>query len=228
MYKGCENESAASGPLARKVAPGRTVEPPSGGRVRLAATIAAAFLLGMALLLFFQVGSFLKRFETAVPVSRNADPRIEALNQQVAAIQDKFNLLLAESVEMRLKTLEKSVAGGKVSADELRAFEELKHDLKTLENYATVSGIQTFDDAQLEHSRYQRIPEADKAVSTRELLDEVAELKNLFYLSLAGFVGSAFVAAGSYFRQREDTGQLGADPARPHLLTRDPPDATGK
>lgn len=121
-------------------------------RVRVAAAIALLLLWATVLLLFFQVHGFLDRVEAQLRAqATSGDGRIRAIRQQMDALQDKFNALLAESVEVRLKNLEKSVAVGRVGAEDLKAFQELKDDLRALETYAARNEGQGLDTLWIDH-----------------------------------------------------------------------------
>jgi len=62
------------------------------------------------------------------------------MNQQMDSLRGKLNNILADSVEIRIKSLEKSIAEGKVSAGDVETFQSLQNDLRTLEDYAFFGG----------------------------------------------------------------------------------------
>jgi hypothetical protein len=150
-------------------------------RSPLLAAAAVGILLALALLLYFQVNGFIAGLETrqaAVP----GDARLAAMGQQMEVLRGKFNGLLAESVESRLRLLQRNVEAGKASPEDLRAFAELQHDLALLETYAS-RGAPIPDPATLEHARYQPLAAASapRMVRNEELLVEVRQLKVLLY-----------------------------------------------
>jgi hypothetical protein len=183
--------------------------------------LAACLLLASVLVLFFQVRGFLDHIETRlIAESSGVDIRLRAMGQQMEALRGKFHGLLAESVEMRLKSLEKIVESGKVSADDLRAFEELQKDLKALENYAGTSGVGGLDYPAQEHSRFRPMAQP-QVVHNTGLMAEVVELKTLFYFCLVGIAVSAVAMVGYYWiRQRRHARYIhdlvGAMPMLPH------------
>jgi biopolymer transport protein ExbB/TolQ len=164
--------------------------------------LAACLLLASVLVLFFQVRGFLDHVESRlVSESASGNLRLRAMGQQMEALRGKFHGLLAESVEMRLKSLEKIVESGKVSADDLRAFEELQKDLKALENYAGMPGAVGLDYPVQEHSRFRPMAPPQAAPSS-QLMAEVVELKTLFYFCLAGLAAGTLALVIYYWVRR--------------------------
>lgn len=184
--------------------------------------IAGLLLLASVLVLFFQVQGFLSHLETRLAVEAHGDARLHAINQHVEVLQGKFNALLAESVEVRLKALEQSVANGRIGGDDLRNFETLKNDLKLLENYTEKSGGNLTDYAPQEHPRFQAMPSTQKVWRPEELRSEFLQLQNLFYLCLAVLALSFLMVTGYWFWQRHRFRRLESPAAHP-LLARPVP-----
>lgn len=201
MHEGDHGEQAAVELVYRNTAARQPASIMRKGNIAILVAVAACLLFTVVCVLLFQARGFLDRFETKLTAEAGGENRLQAINRQVDALQGKFNGLLAESVETRLKTLEKSVESGKVGPEDLRVFEELKSDLQRLENYAETSGPALFDYAQHEHSRYHRVPDAKQPVGNRDLLDQVLELKSLFYFCFVLLVTSTLFAAGFWLRQ---------------------------
>ena len=175
----------------------REVLPVHRGRATgFLAAIAACLLLASILVLFLQVQGFVSHLEAKWAAETGGSKRLHAINEQVEALQGKFNSLLAESVELRLKALERSVESGRVAVDDLRTFESLRADLLTLENYADRVGAKDFDYPSQEHDRYQAIAASPPPLRNTALKSELAELKVLFY----GFLGVLAVALLAMFR----------------------------
>jgi hypothetical protein len=183
-------------------------------------------LFALVVLLFFQVQGFIGNVETK-RAEAGSDARLRAMDQQMQALRGQFNGLLAESIENRLRLLQKSVDSGKASADDLRVFAELQRDLALLESYAgrgtPVPAAESF-----EHMRYQPLVTAPppRVVRNDQLLDEVRQLKLLFVVSATGIALVALVLAVLYaLRQRRGLRTLEAPlHAVPGLEPPDPRD----
>ncbi|SMF96191.1 hypothetical protein SAMN02949497_3581 [Methylomagnum ishizawai] len=174
------------------------------------AALAAGVLLAAVLVLFLQVQGFVNHLEAQWAADTGGDTRLRALNQHMEALQTKFNALLADSVEVRLKALEKSVESGKVALEDLRAFESLKNDLQTLEAYTERAGTTLgLDSARQEHGRYQPMAAGQAAALHKtDLKGELAELKTLFYGCLAALAVALLALARYWANQRRAIRQL--------------------
>jgi hypothetical protein len=199
----------------------RARPPAPGRRSRIIVVLAICVLLASVLVLFFQFRSFLGHLEVRLATESGGHTRIRAMSQQMEALRDRFNGLLAESVEVRLKALEKSVEAGKVSADDLRVFAELQKDINLLESYASGGGALSFDYAQREHSRFRALPETKPAARNDDLMNEVLALKSLFYLCVAGLMTGTAAIMGCYWAlHRRNVRYLGATEERMLMLAR--------
>jgi hypothetical protein len=219
MYERYRGKRVAAELLCRQEVARHSVPVAQGRRISIFAAMASCLLLALVLVLFFQVRGFLAHLETRLAVESGGNTRIHAIGQHMEALQGKFNALLAESVEMRLKTLEKSVETGKVGAVDLRTFEVLKNDLELLENYAVRSGALGFDYAQQEHSRFRAVPETKPIVRNDELMNEILALRSLFYLCLATLGLSVVIAGGYWLHQRKKVRWLESMAAHRPMLT---------
>jgi hypothetical protein len=177
----------------------------------------AVCLLSFAFVLF----NASDRLEAAMTVPPEGRARIMAINQQMEALQGKFGVLLAESVEMRLKTLQRSIEMGKVSASDIAAFEQLKNDLTLLEDYAERSGANGLDGALLEHARFQQTP-GSGMVRNEALMDEVLRVKNLLYFCAASLAATTVLISGYWLRQRSRTFRLHSEIAAVPMLAKMP------
>lgn len=187
---------------------------------------AACLLLASALMLFFQVRSFLGHIETKLVSESGGGARLRAMGLQMEALRGKFHGLLADSVEVRLRTLEKSVETGKISGDDLRAFEELQRDIKLLESYAVTAGTMGLDYAEREHSRFRPIPEA-RSTHNEQLMSEMVEVKTLFYFCLAGMATGTLMMGYYWLRHRSEGGRIQGLEEQVPMLTHQSSDAGG-
>jgi len=204
MYEPSPGEPTATHVVYR---PGLTTQPVPRLPVRepgVLPVLAACLLLVSVLVLFFQVRGFLDHIETRlIAESASGGTRLRAMSQQMEGLRGKFHGLLAESVEVRLKSLEKIVESGKVGASDLEAFEALQKDLKALESYAGDMGAGGLDYPAQEHSRFRpMVPQVQAAPTGGQLLAEVVELRVLFYGCLAGLALGLVMMAGYYWARR--------------------------
>ncbi|WP_434112171.1 hypothetical protein [Methylocaldum sp. GT1TLB] len=163
------------------------------------------------------------RLETTVAGPAEGHARIKAINQQMEALQRKFGILLAESVEMRLKTLQKNIEAGAVSSADLEAFEQLKSDLVLLEGYAEAGGANAFDNTEIEHSRFRRLS-GSGVVRNEELMDEVLQVKNLLYFCAASLATTTVLISGYWLRQRSRAYRLHSGMTAVPMLAKKPGD----
>lgn len=190
-----------------------------GWRAKIVAFLALCLLLGSVLVLFVQVSGFLGHVETKLAVESGGDSRLRAMSQHLGDLRGRFHGLLEESVETRLKELEKTVANGKVNFDDLKAFGELQKDIEALENYAIANGTQGFDYARREHDRFRALPGQTPVPRNDELLREAVELKNLVYFCAAGLATGTALMLGYYWvLQRRNARYLEAMSLRVPLL----------
>jgi hypothetical protein len=160
----------------------------------------AVCLCSFLLILFY----FSTRLEATVASPTEGHARIQAINQQIDALQHKFGALLAESVEMRLKALQKNIEMGTVSSADIETFEQLRNDLTLLKGYAETDGANMFDSSQIEHARFQKLP-GSEVVRNEELMNEVLQVKNLLYFCAASLATTTVLVSGYWLRQRSRT-----------------------
>ena len=116
--------------------------------------------------------------EEAYKATRNP-----ALSAEIDTLKAQLIGLISGSIESKLRTLEQSVKLGTVSYS-LGTIEDLKNDVKVLRTYS--------DSAKQEKTR----------LTNEQLLDEMSELKNLIYLTLASCSLMLAAVAGVWFKNR--------------------------
>ncbi|MEW6039366.1 MAG: hypothetical protein AB1648_14140 [Pseudomonadota bacterium] len=114
------------------------------------------------------------------------NPDLQQYQNELDSIQGRVAGLMKDSVENKLRTLEKSVQGGRFGPDEAGLLEALKSELRFLQNYATQGG-------QLksagEHERYRMSPELAEDSSASQAAQDWVEFEKLLYLG-AGALGA--------------------------------------
>lgn len=151
-----------------------------------------ALMMAVSIYLFLSTNQILARFQGSLSeVEDNDAKRIQFYNEKLEALQDRMTVFVADSVETKLKALEKNVTSGTVGTQEIKTLEELKGEVKLLQNYSTGKRGNLTDPARLDHARFQVTPGTQNVTSSGDLLYEVSQMKRLLYLSIAscGFVG---------------------------------------
>lgn|GEM_PF-1558523 len=222
MYERYQSESTTAPALCAET----TVRYPIlGTRPRSAQMLVillAVFLCSFILVLFY----FSTRLEATVASPTEGHARIKAINQQIDALQRKFGVLLAESVETRLKALQKNIETGTVSSADIATFEQLRNDLTLLEGYAEAGGANAFDSTQIEHSRFRRLP-GSEVVRNEELMNEVLQVKNLLYFCAASLATTTVLVSGYWLRQRSRTHRIYSRLAAVPMLAKRPDGDSG-
>lgn len=214
MYRRYQSESTT----APAVRAGTAVRYPVSGGRHLA--VQSLFALFAGFVGFLAISFYLSnRLETQMASPAAGHARINAISQQMETLQRKFGVLLAESVEMRLKDLQKSIEAGTISAADLETFERLRSDLAILEGYAEAGGANAFDSAEIEHSRFRPLP-GSGPVRNEELMDEVVKVKNLLYFCAASLATTTVLISGYWLRQRSRTHRIQSRMAAVPMLAR--------
>lgn len=203
MYERYPSESTTAPALCAETTVRYPVPGARSRSVQVLVVLFAVCLCSLIWILFY----FSTRLETTVAGPTEEQARIKAINRQIDALQRKFGVLLAESVEMRLKTLQKNIDMGTVSSADIAAFEQLRNDLAVLEGYAEASGADVFDSTEIEHSRFRRLP-GSAVVRNEELMDEVLQVKNLLYFCAASLATTTVLVSGYWLRQRSRAHRL--------------------
>ena len=195
------HKSRQAPPLTPSPPPNSEALPPIPAKSGLWGWVVGALLLLTAVLaVFWQFHTQLNTLEARLVMDASGGERLKAMNQQMALLRDRLHSVMADSVEIRMKALERSIASGKVGGDDLILFRTLQNDLQSLEGYAAATGNPLPDSAAREHPRYQAAGMAAAgALAHSEMLQEIARLRTLLYLCLTGLLGAGGVAATRYW-----------------------------
>ncbi len=191
-------------------------------RARYWAFALMALMLALSLWLFLSTSQMFERVQGRLAGAEDSDSvRIRQYNEKLESLQNRMTVFVADSVETKLKTLEKNVTAGTVGAQELKTLEELKGEVKLLENYSAGKRANLTDPARLDHARFKITPGTENtAVSADDLLYEVSKMKRLLYLSIAscGFVG--LMLGGYWWQSHSRIKRLAGAMPRTPLLAR--------
>ena len=182
------------------------------------------FVMMAIVALFYQLHNELGMLESKL-ASVSGGERLEAMSQQMDGLRNRLHGLMADSVEIRLKGLERNLSSGRVTADDLQLFDVLQADIKALEAYSNQPGSPGLNDEVREHPRYQAAVAAaagsDVLLTKADMLKEISRLRTLLYLCLTGFVASGGIFVGRYWLGgRRPTALPPPKLPRPPLLTR--------
>jgi len=178
-----------------------------------------AFTLAVSLYLLINTSHMATRFQVKLASVEDSDAvRIRQYNQKLEELQDRMTVFVADSVETKLKTLEKNVTDGSVGTQEIKILEDLKGEVKLLEKYSSGKGGRLTDSSRLDHPRFQITPGTQSTTSSGDLLYEISQMKRLLYLSIAscGFVG--FLIGGYWWQSNSRIKRFSREFPTPKLL----------
>ena len=152
---------------------------------RLVAGLSAFLLLWLAGLWYFGRELPLagrSSAQMAVPKAQEGNPesaQVKRLNLELARLQDQLGKAVAETLHLKLETLEGRIRGGQTGLKDLELLQSIKQDIRLLAargNDAVLPQVET------------------EAV----LWERFGRLESLVYFSLGAF-GAVFIALGGYF-----------------------------
>ncbi|MCI0654900.1 MAG: hypothetical protein L0Y38_04430 [Methylococcaceae bacterium] len=122
-----------------------------------------------------------------------------ALVRDVEFLKGQMNILITGAMESKIKQLEGSLRSGIISATDLTTVRELKEDLKVLKAYSLQNASTTF--GLLDGSeKIGASVHAGASLYSDELLHEIGQVKNLFYISIASWGVAIVLFAGTWLR----------------------------
>lgn len=201
----------------RQALPQRTLHDASF-RSRALGLLLMLLLVVVGVYLFMHTNEQLERLQARIGTAENADTaRISLYNQKLEALQDRMSVFVADSVETKLNTLERSVGAGTVGAQEIRTLEELKGEVQLLAKYSAGKGGNFTDQSKMDHARFQIIP-AMQNNAGGDLLYEISQMKRLLYFGIAscGLVG--FLLGGMCWHGHSRVKRLAHDLPKQRLL----------
>ncbi len=132
--------------------------------------------------------SFASRQQTKAKTEVYNVPMNPVLSAEINALKGQLIGLISGSIESKLRILEMNVRAGRVSEADLGTIQDLKNDVQVLKTYSATGA-----------GRLIAEPYASRQVHDIEvrnhLLNEVSQLKQLLYLSIAS-CGLMFAAIG--------------------------------
>lgn len=123
-----------------------------------------------------------------------------ALTEEINALKAQLLGLISGSIESKLSVLEESIQSGILTTTAMQTIQGLKSDVTVLKTYSKTGAGRL-------------IASNTRAIATRmdkQLIDEIAYLKNLFYISIAS-CGLLAVAMGGIWYQSQTRHRLSRD-----------------
>ena len=180
-----------------------------------------ALMMAVSIYLFLSTNRIFERLQGSLSVVEDGDARrIRQYNEKLESLQDRMTVFVADSVETKLKTLEKNVTAGTVGTQEIKTLEELKGEVKLLQNYSSGKHANLTDPSRLDHPRFQTTPGSQATATSGDLLYDVSQMKRLLYISIAscGFVG--FMIGGHWWHSASRAKRLANGRSAQRLLVR--------
>jgi hypothetical protein len=138
--------------------------------------------------------SILTKFEKQQVIAEIQNQQINpALSEEINVLKSQLIGLISGSIESKLRILEESIQSGTLTTTGKGAIQDLKNDVIVLKTYS-------------ETGAGRLIAKNTEATSTsatkldRQLMDEVSQLKNLLYISIAS-CGLMIAAIGGIWYQ---------------------------
>ncbi len=152
-------------------------------RVLLTVICALMVVILIVGFLLFPSDSFLNNYKNATATETYAAEMNPVLSAEVNALKGQLVGLVSGSIESKLNALEENIRGGSVSSS-IGTIEDLKNDLKVLRSYSGSA------------------KKGKAVISTEQLMQEMSQLKNLIYLTIASCGLMLAAVAGIWIKNR--------------------------
>jgi cell division protein FtsB len=150
----------------------------------LAALIALMAVVILTGLLFMPSNNFLANYQKVTATEAAIAQANPALSAEVDVLKAQVVGLVSGSIESKLRTLEASVRSGTLT-NSLGTIDDLKNDLKLLRSYSEPAKNQP-----------------DAAAVNAQLMQEMAQLKRLIYLTIGSCALMLSVIAGVWIKNK--------------------------
>ena len=168
-------------------------------RLLLVAFVSLMLIIVMLGYLLFPANDILNDFERRQMQVKQVDiskiPMNPVLSAEIDALKAQLVGLVSGSIESKLNILEASVRSGKVSADDLHTIQDVKNDLQVLKTYSKTGAGRLI-------AIKQEPPPPPVSEVSKALLQEMSQLKNLIYVSIASCGLMLAAVAGIWLKSR--------------------------
>ncbi len=152
-------------------------------RVLLTVICALMVVILIVGFLLFPSDSFLNSYKNATATETYAAEMNPVLSAEVNALKGQLVGLVSGSIESKLNALEENIRGGSVSSS-IGTIEDLKTDLKVLRSYSVSA------------------KKGNAVISNEQLMQEMSQLKNLIYMTIASCGLMLAAVAGIWIKNR--------------------------
>jgi hypothetical protein len=127
------------------------------------------------------------------------NPDLRQYQNELDSLQGRVAGLMKDSVENKLRMLEKSVEGGRFGPEEIGLLDALQSELRFLEKHASRGGRL---ESAGEHERYRMMPAMAEDSAAAQLLREWVEFEKLLYLGAGALGAGALMLSGAWLSAR--------------------------
>ncbi|MGR9105710.1 MAG: hypothetical protein ACU843_02165 [Gammaproteobacteria bacterium] len=171
-------------------------------RNSLIAWVFAALVTGLLVTLVLYLYSSPQRsisYRPASVAATNAVPASRTLVDDVELLKGQMSVLLSGAMESKIENLERSLRSGIISRTDLATVQELKEDLQNVKAYSLRNAATTLGLLNQSAAMAGRMQPAASLYSD-ELLQEISNMKNLFYVSIASWGIAIVIFGGTWMR----------------------------
>ena len=115
------------------------------------------------------------------------------LSAEINSLKAQLVGLVSGSIESKLRTLEASIRSGKITSADLGTIQDLQNDVRVLKTYSETGAGRLI-------ATNNSLTTQNGSIASEKLMEEVTQLKNLIYISLAS-CGLMLAAIGGIWLQ---------------------------
>lgn len=159
-------------------------------------------LSGVVFVFFAMPASGGHKAAEVIPAGSSSAVTDPGIVREIRLLKGQMGTLITDSLEAKVTNLEKNLQDGIISESDLAAVRELKSDLRVLKTYSLQSSLDSMGLLPPVISRPQR-----NLLESEHVLNELASMKSLFYLTMAPWGVMLVVIGGvwlhGYYRIRQ-------------------------
>ena len=145
----------------------------------------------------------LEKYEQKISAEVDGMQQIPSLRKEIAILQKQLTALTTESIESRLHIIEENIRVGKIKPSDVKATQDLSHDLQILKTYMFRDPEELLELKQLQRNYQDLKNQSDKYIEKDDVMREVSFLNNLFFSSIGLFGLLLAVMGGSWLQSNK-------------------------